>query len=136
MEWKDTGSLTVGMKGEATLLIEDEHTAINVGSGCENVLATPVMIALMEAAALDCVEHRLEAGHTSLGIHISIDHKAPSPVGHSIKATAELIEINAKRLKFNVLAQDSTRIIGSGQHIRAIVKVQDFRTMLASLNAK
>lgn len=135
VELKNTSPLTLGIKGYASLDVEDEHTALHVGSGCEKVLATPVMIALMEAAAVDCVEHRLPAKHTSLGIHISIDHKAPTPVGHSIKAIAELIEIDDQRLKFNVTAEDNLRTIGSGFHIRCIVKIEEFRRKLDNLKS-
>lgn len=135
MELKDTSPLTLGIKGYASLDVEEEHTAFYVGSGCEKVLATPVMIALMESAAVDCVEHRLPPKHTSLGIHISVDHKAPTPVGHSIKATAELVEINDQRLKFNVAVVDNLRMIGSGMHIRVIVKIEEFRNRLSKLKS-
>lgn len=130
---KETTPLVIGMKGYASLDVEEEHTALHVGSGCERVLATPVLIALMEAAAVDCVEHRLEVGQTSLGIHVCIDHKAPTPIGHSINVTAELSEIKGKTVKFNVHAEDKTRIVGSGVHIRAIVLVEEFRKRLAAL---
>lgn len=133
MKIKDAGQLVIGIKGYAWLTVEEEHTATHVGSGCESVLATPVMIALMEAASVDCVEHRLEAGHTSLGFHVSIDHKAPTPIGHSVKATAELVEMKGQTLKFNVQAEDDACIIGSGYHLRAIVKVEDFRKRLGAL---
>lgn len=133
MSVKKIGPLKVGLKGFASLKVDDEHTAYHVGSGSENVLATPVMIALMEAAAVDCVEHHLEAGETSLGIHVSVDHKNPTPLGHSIKATAELIEIEGRRLKFSVMVEDHHRMVGSGVHHRSVVQTQEFRKKIASL---
>lgn len=127
---EEIGPLSVGLTGHASLTVEEVHTASHVGSGCEAVLATPVMIALMEAASVDCSEHRLDAGHTSLGIHISVDHVAPTPVGRTVVATAELVEIKGRRLFFRVSANDGVRDIGSGDHVRAIVATEDFRRRL------
>jgi len=122
--------LQPGLKGTATITVEAEHTAAHVGSGCEEVLATPVMIALMEAAAVDCVEHLLEAGNTSLGIHIAVDHTAPTPIGRTVTATAELKEIRGRRLFFDVSAEDGVRTVGAGQHTRAVVEIEEFRKRL------
>lgn len=133
MAFKQIEPLKKGLKGFASLTVEEEHTAFHVGSGTENVLATPVMIALMEAAAVDCVEHLLDVGQTSLGTHVSVDHKLPTPMGHSVKATAELIEIEGRRLKFSIFVEDTSRIIGAGIHIRAVVETEDFRKKVASL---
>jgi predicted thioesterase len=127
---KTAAPLQAGAKGSATLVVEDDHTARHVGSGCEAVLATPVMIALMEAAAVDCVEHLLEAGTTSLGIRIAADHVAPTPVGRTVTATAELLEIKGRRLFFRVTAEDDVRPIGSGEHTRAVVSIDEFRRRL------
>lgn len=127
---KHSGPLQIGASGSATLTVEDTHTAAHVGSGCEAVLATPVMIALMEAAAVDATEHLLEPGHTSLGIRIAVDHTAPTPIGGAVTATAELIEIKGRRLFFRVTAHDGTRQVGSGEHTRAIVSIDEFRQRL------
>lgn len=127
---KPAGPLQVGATGSASITVDGNHTAAHVGSGCEDVLATPVMIALMEAAAVDATEHLLEAGHTSLGIRIAVDHTAPTPIGRSVSATAELIEIKGRRLLFRVTAHDGIRQIGSGEHTRAIVSSAGFRQRL------
>jgi predicted thioesterase len=72
----DLSPLKTGLKGTADLLVGVEHTAPSIGSGLVPVLATPVMINLIEAAALAAVEHLLPAGHQSLGIHLDIRHFA------------------------------------------------------------
>ena len=126
----DTNALRVGLIGTAEITVEYEHTAEHVGSGCEAVLATPVMIALMESAAVDCTEHLLEPGYTSLGIRIAVDHVAPTPIGRTVTATAELVEIKGRRLFFRVTAEDGVRQIGSGEHVRATVAVDEFRKRL------
>jgi fluoroacetyl-CoA thioesterase len=130
MGMTDTNALRVGLIGTAEITVEYEHTAEHVGSGCEAVLATPVMIALMESAAVDCTEHLLEPGYTSLGIRIAVDHVAPTPIGRTVTASAELVEIKGRRLFFRVTAEDGVRPIGSGEHVRATVAVEEFRKRL------
>src|SRR5437868_10636405 len=95
-----------GLRGSAQLTVADAHTAPRVGSGRVRVLATPVMINLMEAAALDCVEALLPDGHQSLGIHLDVSHHAATPVGMRIAATARLVGVEGRRLKFAVEAHD------------------------------
>ncbi len=124
--------LAVGTTGTAEIVVDDGQTAAAVGSGLEAVLATPVMIALMEAAAIDCVEHRLAPGTTSLGIRIAVDHVAPTPVGARVVARAELTEVAPRRLTFAVSAHQDGTIIGSGTHVRAVVNVEDFRRRIAA----
>jgi predicted thioesterase len=130
MGMTDTNALRVGLIGTAEITVEYEHTAEHVGSGCEAVLATPVMIALMESAAVDWTEHLLEPGYTGLGIRIAVDHVAPTPIGRTVTATAELVEIKGRRLFFRVTAEDGVRQIGSGVHVRAMVAVDEFRKRL------
>jgi len=73
------GNIDLGLKGAAQLVVGPEHTAPFVGSGPIAVLATPVMINLIEAAALNAVEHLLPSGHQSLGIHLDVSHVAATP---------------------------------------------------------
>ena len=84
-----------GLKGSVDLTVGEEHTAPSVGSGAIHVLGTPVMINLMEAAALDAAEHLLPAGHQSLGIHLDVSHLAATPVGMKVRATAEVTRSRA-----------------------------------------
>jgi fluoroacetyl-CoA thioesterase len=127
---EEVGPLRVELTGTASIAVDEAQTAIHVGSGCVAVLATPVMIALMEAAAVDCCEHMLDAGHTSVGIRIAVDHVAPTPVGRTVTATAELVEIKGRRLLFRVSAEDGQRSIGAGEHTRAVVDIEAFRARL------
>ena len=80
----DMSALKVGLKGTAELVVGPEHTAPRVGSGMVAVLATPVMINLIEAAALAAAERLLPAGHQSLGIHLDVRHFAATPVGTAL----------------------------------------------------
>lgn len=119
--------LKPGLTGTATLVVREEHTAAQVGSGRAPVLASPIMIALMEAAAVDCVEQHLPAGQESLGIRLEVDHTAPTPVGLTVTATAELTAIDGRRLTFHVEARDSRDLIGKGRHTRVVVDTEHFR---------
>src|SRR5881392_3339799 len=95
-----TENLRLGLKGAAELVVREEHTAPRVGSGRVHVLATPVMINVIEAAALAAIEHLLPAGHQSLGTRLDIRHFAATPVGMRIRATAELVAVDGRTLSF------------------------------------
>src|ERR1700740_772490 len=118
--------LRTGLTGSAEIVVGEEHTAPFVGSGRVRVLATPVMINLMEAAALDAVERLLPAGHQSLGIHLDVRHFAATPIGMSVRATAELVGIDGRTLTFRVEARDDKEPIGDGSHQRVVVNVARF----------
>ena len=122
----DFSHLPIGREGRAELVVADIHTAPRVGSGRVPVLATPVMINLMEAAALDCVEALLPDGHQSLGIHLDVSHHAATPVGMRISATARLVAVEGRRLRFEVEAHDEREPIGGGTHERVVVNVARF----------
>ena len=122
----DFSHLPVGRQGTAELIVDDAHTAPRVGSGRVRVLATPVMINLMEAAALDAVEALLPAGHQSLGIKLDVSHHAATPVGMRIVATARLTGVEGRRLRFEVEARDEKETIGGGTHERVVVNVARF----------
>ncbi len=122
----DLSKLKVGQLGSADLTVGPEHTAPRVGSGRVAVLATPVMINVIEAAALACVEDLLPAGHQSLGIHLDVRHFAATPVGMRVRATAELVTIEGRTLTFQVEARDDKEVIGDGMHQRVVVNVAKF----------
>src|SRR5258707_7561545 len=119
----DFSHLPIGREGRAELVVADAHTAPRIGSGRVRVLATPVMINLMEAASLDAVEAMLPAGHQSLGIKLDVTHVAATPVGMRVVATARLVGVDGRRLRFEVEARDEKETIGSGTHERVVVHV-------------
>src|SRR2546423_15322082 len=96
----DLTAITPGLTGAASLVVAPEHTAPRVGSGRIAVLATPVMINVIEAAALAAVEHLLPAGHQSLGIRLDVRHFAATPVGLTVTATAEGANVQGGTLPF------------------------------------
>jgi predicted thioesterase len=118
--------VTPGLTGTAEIVVGPEHTASFVGSGRIAVLATPVMINLIEAAALAAVEHLLPEGHQSLGIHLDVGHVAATPVGLRVTATAEVVRIEGRTMTFRVEARDEFEPIGGGTHQRVVVSVARF----------
>jgi len=118
--------ISPGMRGVSELVVGPEHTAPFVGSGRIAVLATPVMINVIEAAALAAIEHLLPEGHQSLGIHLDVSHVAATPVGLRVIATAEVMRVEGRTVTFNVEARDNFERIGGGTHQRVVVSVARF----------
>jgi fluoroacetyl-CoA thioesterase len=118
--------ITPGLTGTAEIVVGPEHTAPFVGSGRIAVLATPVMINLIEAAALAAIEHLLPAGHQSLGIRLDVSHTAATPIGVRVTATAEVLSLENRTVTFRVEARDAFEPIGGGSHQRIVVSVARF----------
>src|ERR1044071_5224963 len=114
----DLTPIRPGLTGTASLVVAPEHTAPRIGSGRIAVLATPVMINLIEAAALAAVEHLLPSGHQSLGIQLDVSHTAATPIGLRVTATAEVTQVEGRTIAFRVMARDEFEPIGGGTHRR------------------
>jgi predicted thioesterase len=123
--------LKPGLLGKAELIVGEEHTAKSVGSGMIGVLATPVMINLIEAAALQAIEAHLPVGCQSLGTHLEVSHVAATPVGLRVSATAELVRVDGRLLDFAVRAVDEVEEIGTGTHRRMVVNADKFAARVA-----
>lgn len=128
----DLENISTGLTGQATLIVGTNDTAPKVGSGVIPVLATPVMINLIEEAALDACEALLPEGKQSLGTLLNVSHVAPTPIGMKVVATAELVEIDGRTLVFKVAVKDETDLIGEGFHNRVIVTEDRFMERVAA----
>ncbi|MBO5323046.1 MAG: thioesterase family protein [Oscillospiraceae bacterium] len=118
--------IQVGMKGEASILVEREDTAAAVCSGTLLVYATPCMIALMEGAAVEALNGCLSEEQSSVGIELNVRHTAATPVGMEVRAEAVVTAVEGKIITFEVKAFDEAGEIGSGTHKRAIIHAQRF----------
>lgn len=121
-----TENLKPGLKGSAELLVGEEHTAPRVGSGRVRVLATPVMINVIEAAALAAIEHLLPPGYQSLGTRLDVRHFAATPVGMLVRAEVEVAKVEGRTVEFRVAVRDEKEPIGDGTHERMVVNVARF----------
>lgn len=118
--------LKLGTLGRTELVVGEEHTAPRVGSGLVHVLATPVMINLFEAAALDAVDRHLPPGYQSLGTVLNVRHIAATPVGMKVFASAKILKIEGRTVFLAVEARDEKELIGDGLHERVVVNVEKF----------
>ena len=118
--------ITVGLKGQATVLVEREDTAKEVGSGDLLVYATPCMAALMEGAACEAIDGLLSDSQTTVGTSLHIEHTAATPVGLEVTAEAEVTAVEGKVITFSLRAFDETGEIGTGIHKRVIINSQKF----------
>ncbi|ATW27019.1 thioesterase family protein [Candidatus Formimonas warabiya] len=129
-------NLKTGLRGEITEQVRENNTARRFGSGSIDVYATPAMIGLMEKAALSAVDPLLPEGFATVGIDLAVQHLAATPLGMTVKAKAELTELDGRRLVFRVEAADEVEKIGEGQHQRFIIQVDKFLEKSARKGAK
>ena len=118
--------LRPGLAGTAEIVVGTRDTAPHVGSGKIGVLATPIMVNLMEAAALQAVERFMPQGHQTVGTHLDVKHFAATPVGLRVRARAELVRVEGRTLTFSIVAEDDRERIGEGVHERLIINVERF----------
>lgn len=116
----------VGAEYTVMLTVEAGDTALTIGSGDLEVLATPRMMALMEEAAMKCVAPLLDEATTTVGGHIESSHLRPSAVGSTVSATARLVKVEGKKLSFDIVAKQGDDIIGKGTHLRFAVNREKF----------
>lgn len=119
-------NVKVGLSAEVVERVTENNTAIKYGSGGVAVFATPAMIGLMENAALKAVDAVLSPGLATVGTNLEIKHLAATPIGMEVRARAELIEVDGKRLVFTVEAYDDIEKIGVGTHERFIINLEKF----------
>lgn len=128
----DFSALRAGLTGSARFLVTEERLATEVGSGDAPVFASPMLVAVMEAAAVDCIEAHLPDGYQSLGVHLDVTHSAPTPLGFTVTATATLKQVAGRKLLFEVSADDGVERIGSGTHTRVVVDTLRFMARIAA----
>lgn len=103
-------------------------TAEAVGSGDLPVLGTPRLLAWLEAATCAAVADRLSGAETSVGTRVEVAHRAASPVGAVVRATATLTAVEGRTLAFDVEARDAgtDALLASGVVTRAVVDRERF----------
>ena len=127
--------IPLGAKGTFTLRVLPEHLANQFKDAMlPQVLATPVMILIMENAALNAIRSFLDSGESAVGAAIDVRHLAATPVGHDVRAEAEVINVDGKRIEFKVSARDETEEIGNGTHQRIVINIRSFNERLAIKN--
>ncbi|HKJ50891.1 MAG TPA: thioesterase family protein [Gammaproteobacteria bacterium] len=131
-----TSELRPGLRASTEILVGTRDTAHHVGSGKIKVLATPVMIMLLEEAALNAVEDLLPPGYQTVGTHLDVSHIAATPVGMRVQACAEVTGVEGRKLTFRVWAEDEVERIGEGTHERIVVEVERFDRRIQAKTGK
>jgi len=126
-------SIPPGTKGSFTLVVAPEHLANQFkDAALPPVLATPVMIMMMENAALNAIRPFLDPGEIAVGTAVEVRHLAATPVGHRVSAEAEVTEVKGRRVAFTVTARDESEEIGRGTHQRMVVDLHRLDQRLAA----
>ena len=124
--------ISLGARGTSTLRVQPEHLANRFKDAIlPQVLATPVMILIMENAALNAIRPFLDAGESAVGTAVDVKHVAATPVDHEVCATAEVVNVEGKRVDFKVSASDGKEEIGNGTHQRIVIDLRSFNERLA-----
>jgi predicted thioesterase len=124
--------IPLGARETSTLRVQSEHPADRFKDAIlPQVLATPVMILIMENAALNAIRPFLDASESAVGTAVDVQHFAATPVGHDVCATAEVTDVEGKRVDFKVSASDGMEEIGSGTHQRIVIDFLSFNERLA-----
>ena len=118
--------MEAGITGRQTVTVTEELTAQAMGSGMLPVYATPAMIALMENTAACSVTDQLEEGQGTVGTLIEVKHVSATTMGMEVTCETRLIEVDRKRLVFEVKAYDVAGLIGEGIHERFVIDNEKF----------
>jgi len=129
-------SIPVGAKGSFTLVVAPDQLANRFKDAMlPPVLATPVMIMMMENAALNAIKPYLDAGQSAVGTRVDVTHLAPTPVGRTVNANAEVTKVDGKRIEFRIEASDGAEKIGTGTHERMVIDLAKFSARLKAKSA-
>jgi len=121
-----------GMTGELAFVVEPQHAIEFADDAMPPVLATPILIGLMERTARQTLAPLLEANERSVGVEIDLRHLAPSPVGAKVTVTTRVIRAEDREVTFQVEARDEQEMIARGLHKRAIIRVEGFARRVAA----
>jgi fluoroacetyl-CoA thioesterase len=117
--------IPMGTRGSFALTVAPKHLASQFKDAIlPPVLATPMMILMMENAALNAIRAYLDPGESAVGSAVCIRHLAGTPVGHRVTAIAEVTKVTGRRVEFAVSARDEVEEIGNGTRERTVIDVQ------------
>jgi len=128
-------NLKQGIKGRLEQVVTPEMSAARIGSGLVEVFATPMMVALVERTCNESVLPYLSKGQGTVGTLINVSHIAATPIGMRVWCESELMEVDRRRLVFNVKAYDECGLIGEGIHERFVIDTERFQQKALSKTA-
>ena len=129
--------IPVGARGSFELVVGPDHLANRFKDATlPPVLATPVMIMVMENAALNAIKPFLGAGNSALGTRVDVAHLAATPVGRTVRGEAKVTQVEGRRISFEVAAYEGTECIGDGTHERMVIDLAKFAQRLKTKAAQ
>src|SRR5579885_462617 len=128
-------NITIGAKGERTVLVTSDIAISFLGLENARVLSTPEMIRAMEQTCRDLVLPMLDAGYDTVGTHVNVAHLAAAPLGSTVRFSVEAVGVNDRRIEFRVEAATDREKIGQGRHQRTIINVAKFAARQAAKKA-
>ena len=123
--------IAVGLRAERILVVSPERTVAHFVPGMPMVYATPMMILEMEMASGDAIRGSLQPGWVTVGTEVDIRHLAAALVGATVRATASVIAVERRVIRFEVAAFKGARKLGEGRHARGLINVENFNKRLA-----
>lgn len=127
------GQIPVGAKGSFTLLVQPQHLANRFKDAMlPAVFATPVMIMVMENAALNAIKTYLDPGESAVGTAVNVRHLAATSAGRQVVGEAEVTSVNGRQIEFAVRATEGEKEIGVGTHSRVVIDLAKFARRLGS----
>ena len=133
---KNMKPIPIGTRGSYAKTVAPADLASHLDASLAAVMSTPTMVAMMELAALDAVRPFLDAGESSVGMSIEVNHSAATPPGHRARTEAEVTKVEGRRLEFSVLAFDEVEQVGSGTHRRAVIDAAKFNDRIRTKQKK
>ena len=125
--------IPLGAKGSFNLLVQPEHLANRFKDAMlPPVFATPVMIMVMENAALNAIKAYLDPGESAVGTAVNVRHLAATPAGRVVTGEAEVTRADGRQIEFSVRATEGDKEIGNGTHSRAVIDLAKFVRRLGS----
>ena len=125
-------NIQIGLAAERSETVTELLLATRLGSGSVEVYATPAMVALIESAAVAAIEPLLPEGQSSVGIALDVKHLAATPPGQQVRARAEVVKVDGRKVTFKVQAWDERELIGEGTHTRFVIDVARFMQRVQS----
>jgi fluoroacetyl-CoA thioesterase len=128
--------IEIGTTNEMSWTVDQEHLASAFGSGLVDALATPVLVGFCEECARTMVDPHLPPGRKTVGTSIRLDHLAATPLGMRVAVTARLVEVDRRRLRFEIEARDELELVGRATHERFIIDAERFEDRLRQKTQK
>lgn len=128
-------TLTAGLERSERILVDDSRVVTFMGVALR-VYATPAMVADVEYTALRLLQAHLDEGESSVGVHIALDHLAPTPLGETVDVRVVLRSVEGRRVSFDAVVRDAVTMVGRGHHVRSVVELQRHARRLAKRRAR